>query len=173
MLLGENSNVRVRKEAVMCVGRLAEGVSDGFYETTLMQFYKKKAEENNWSVRKVCVDIIVDLAKRAKSKFLKEDLSNVMLNFLKDGHKTVRINAHKALPMFFGCIHLPVDSPMVEKLLDPYLKLVDSDINKQLGSSELVACISFAFPAVLRAISKEKWKQLLTLFNRLSKFLDK
>jgi serine/threonine-protein phosphatase 4 regulatory subunit 1 len=138
-----------------------------------MQFYRKKSEENNWNIRKVCVDIIIDLAKRAKSNFLKEDLSGIILRFLKDGHKTVRVNAHKCLPMFLGAINLPKDSPLIDKLLEPYLKLTESEVNQQLGSNELVASISYSFPAVLMALGKEKWKQLLALFNRLSKFLDK
>jgi hypothetical protein len=32
-----------------------------------MDFYRRKCEENSWSVRKACVDMIADLAKRTSS----------------------------------------------------------------------------------------------------------
>lgn len=70
--------------------------------------------------------MIVELVKQAGSTQVKEELSKWMLHFLKDGHKTVRINAHKTLPMFIGVVDLPKQSMMIERLLDPYLKLLDS-----------------------------------------------
>jgi serine/threonine-protein phosphatase 4 regulatory subunit 1 len=138
-----------------------------------MPFYQKKCEENTWSVRRVCVDIIIDLVKHAKTSTSKEWLSKWILHFLKDGHKTVRINAHKVLPMFIGMIELPKDSFMIDKLLDPYLRLLDSELDQQVGSNKIVRNIAYTFPAVLKSLGSIKWKQLYPLFNRMMKFTDK
>jgi hypothetical protein len=96
-----------------------------------------------------------------------------MLHFLKDGHKTVRINAHKNLPMFIGVIELPKESHMINRLLEPYLKLIESELNQQVGSNDIVRNIAYTFPAVLQTLGGVRWKQLYPLFNRMMKFLDK
>jgi len=171
--LGEHQSIRVRKEAVLCLPLLVRAVSYSFLESNLLNFYQKKCQENTWSVRKVCVDVIVEMVKQAKTLSVKEELSKWMLHFLKDGHKTVRINAHKALPMFIGVVELPKGSPMVERLMDPYLRLLDSELNHQVGSNDIVRNVAYNFPAVLQTLGGDQWKQLYPLFNRMMKFLDK
>ena len=158
---------------MLCLPLLAHAVSYHFLENNLLYFYQKKCEENTWSVRKVCVDVIVELVRQAKTITVKEELSRWMLHFLKDGYKTVRINAHKALPMFIGVVELPKGSAVLERLLEQYIKLLDSDLNQQVGSNDIVRNVAYTFPAVLQAIGGDKWKQVLPLFNRMMKFLDK
>jgi hypothetical protein len=75
--------------------------------------------------------------------------------------------------MFIGVIELPKESHMINRLLEPYLKLIESELNQQVGSNDIVRNIAYTFPAVLQTLGGVRWKQLYPLFNRMMKFLDK
>jgi serine/threonine-protein phosphatase 4 regulatory subunit 1 len=74
--------------------------------------------------------------------------------------------------MFLGVVTLPKNNPCLDLLLDPYLKLIDSDLNQSVGSNDIIKSISYTFPAVLEGLGKERWPKLIPLFTRLLKFTD-
>jgi len=55
-------------------------------------------------MRKACVDIVVEIAKICEMRDREETLSTILLGFLIDMSKWVKIAAYKALGPFIACL---------------------------------------------------------------------
>lgn len=60
----------------------------------------------------------------------KDHLSQLLLNFTKDGNKIVKISAFKIIPEFIANYNSP---KIPEKLVDIYVNLIDNEINHSLN----------------------------------------
>lgn len=61
--LGDDSSVKVRKEAIKHLPKISKLVSKQFFANRFSSFFMEKARDNsNWAIRKACVDIIIDMA---------------------------------------------------------------------------------------------------------------
>lgn len=62
--LGDDSSVKVRKEAIKHLPIISKLVSKQFFTNRFSSFFIEKAKDpNNWALRKACVDIIIDMAE--------------------------------------------------------------------------------------------------------------
>ena len=60
--LGEDSHLKVRQEAIINLPIISKEVSQSFFRNRLLKFYQKKSNEQNWGIRKSCVDILIEMA---------------------------------------------------------------------------------------------------------------
>ena len=56
--LGEDPQIKVRKEAVMNLPIISKVVSINFVRQKLIPFYQRVSQDNVWIVRKACVDVL-------------------------------------------------------------------------------------------------------------------
>lgn len=102
--LGEDSHLKVRQEAIVNLPIISKEVSQSFFRNRLLKFYQKKSNETNWGIRKSCVDIIIDMAAICDEATREGFLTEIMLNFIKDPHKWVKIPAYKSLGPFIAAL---------------------------------------------------------------------
>lgn len=171
--MGEDSQVRVRKEAVSNLTSIGKIVSPNFFKQRLLPFYLKLCKDSNWGVRKSCIDIIFEISKLCKDELAEvreNELTDAILNFLKDSNKWVKISAYKNLGPFISTLEgLKVN----EKLIENYLHMADSNVNNLAPDNEIIFACSYNFPAVVLTLGPSKWPTLVKLFQTLVKGNEK
>lgn len=98
--LGEDPNLKVRKEAIINLPSIAKVVGEAFFKNKLFDFYQKKSKESHWGIRKSCVDTIIEISKLCDQKTREGELVGIMFEFFKDPNKWVRNSAYKQLGAF-------------------------------------------------------------------------
>jgi serine/threonine-protein phosphatase 4 regulatory subunit 1 len=61
--LGDDTSVKVRKEAIKHLPVISKLVSKQFFNRFLDFFSEKSHDPTNWAIRKACIDIIIDIAE--------------------------------------------------------------------------------------------------------------
>ena len=97
-------------------------------------------------------------------------LSELMLVFLRDSNKWVRLSAYKNLGRFIWTLKgLKIN----EKLIQEFYRMTDNDINSIGRDNEVVYSCAFNFPAVCDALGRERWPELHRVYEKLLKNSDK
>lgn len=121
--------MRIKKEIIHSSSVLAKSVRRDFLNKEIIElFFSEKCKESIWGVRKACVEILPQLVLLTDCK--KDHLSQLLLNFTKDGNKIVKISAFKIIPEFIANYNSP---KIPEKLVDIYVNLIDNEINHSLN----------------------------------------
>lgn len=125
--LGDDTSVKVRKEAIKHLPVISKLVSKQFFKNRFSQFYSEKARDsNNWAIRKACIDIIIDMSELSDDTDREQNLSELMLALLKDSNKWVRLSAYKNLGKFIFTLK---GLSMNERLVVEFCRMTDNDIN--------------------------------------------
>ena len=77
--LGEDPNLKVRKEAIINLPSISKVVGESFFKNKLFEFYQKKAKESHWGIRKACVDTIIEISKLCDRRLREVEVTNIML----------------------------------------------------------------------------------------------
>jgi len=171
--MGEDPQLRVRKEAVSNLPSIGKIVSAYFFRQRLLPFYLKLCKDTNWGVRKSCIDTLYEISNICKEESIEireNELTEAMNNFLKDSNKWVKISAYKNLGPFIFTLQ---DQNINEKLIDSYLHMADSNINNLSPDNEIIYACAFNFPAVVLTLGPARWPLLSKLFQSLLKSNDK
>lgn len=150
--LGEDPQIKVRKEAVMHLPIISKVVSVCFVRQKLVPFYMRVSQDNVWIVRKACVDVLEDMFALAEPEVQQHQLVELMLGFLKDGTKWVKIAAYKQLGKVIVQLK---DKNTYDKLLEFYFQMVEPQMLKLGNGYEMMESCAFNFPAVLWATYTE------------------
>ncbi|EGR27934.1 protein phosphatase 4 regulatory subunit 1, putative [Ichthyophthirius multifiliis] len=168
--LGEDPQLRVKKESVLNLPKIGKEVSQEFFKQRLLPFYIRKSQDSFWGIRKACVDILVDISKICNDQTRETELTDILLNFLKDNSKWVKTSAFKNLGPFISTLQNQAPS---EKLFENYNKMVDNNINNLLQDDEIMIACSQYFPAILTIYGSKKWPLLYKTFTSLLKSTNK
>jgi len=171
--MGEDPQLRVRKEAVSNLSSIGKIVSPHFFRQRLLPFYLRLCKDPNWGVRKSCIDTIYEISNICKEELLdhrETELTDATLNFLKDSNKWVKISAYKHLGPFISTLQ---GYKIHEKLIESYLHMADNSVNNLSPDNEIIYACAYNFPAVLLALGPNKWHILSKLFQTLLKSNDK
>merc|ERR1719361_785102 len=87
--LSQDNSFRVRKATVQYFGPICEQVGPAHTEKVLLPIFMNLTKDSIWSVRKGCVESLVDISK-AVSREKRAELVNVMTAFLQDNSRWVR-----------------------------------------------------------------------------------
>ena len=94
-------------------------------------------KDANWGVRKACIDAAYDIATICKddlSEHKENEMTEAVVNFLKDQNKWVKISAYKILGPFISTLQgLKIN----EKLVDGFIHMPDSSINGMSQDNEV------------------------------------
>ncbi|EAR99442.2 protein phosphatase 4 regulatory subunit 1, putative (macronuclear) [Tetrahymena thermophila SB210] len=164
--LGEDPQLRVRKESVLNLPIVGKVVSQEFFQQRLLPFYIRKSQDNFWGIRKACVEIIVEISNICNNKVKEIELTELLLNCLKDQSKWVKIAAYKNLGPFIVTLE---NCHASEKLFDHYTKMTDNTINSLSNENEILISCAQYFPAILKVYGEKKWNQLQKTFSFLLK----
>ncbi|KAL4508405.1 hypothetical protein ABPG72_003709 [Tetrahymena utriculariae] len=164
--LGEDPQLRVRKESVLNLPIVGKVVSQEFFQQRLLPFYIRKSQDNFWGIRKACVEIIVEISNICNNKVKEIELTELLLNCLKDQSKWVKIAAYKNLGPFIVTLE---NCHASEKLFDHYTKMTDNTINSLSNENEILISCAQYFPAILKVYGEKKWSQLQKTFSFLLK----
>jgi serine/threonine-protein phosphatase 4 regulatory subunit 1 len=97
----KDSSVRIKKEIIHSSSIIAKSVTKEFLNKEIIdQFFTDRCKETVWGIRKACVEILPQLVILTETK--KEHLAHLLLNFIKDGNKMVKISAYKVVPEFIA-----------------------------------------------------------------------
>jgi len=171
--MGEDPQLRVRKEAVANLPSIGKVVSPQFFRQKLLPFYLKLCKDSHWGVRKSCIDIIYEISNLCKddlAEIRENELTEAILNFIKDSNKWVKISAYKNLGRFISTLE---GLRVSERLVENYLHMADSNVNSLGTDSEIIHACAFNFPAVVLTLGPNKWPVLVRLFQTLVKSNDK
>lgn len=129
----------------------------------LLDLYQTLATDNIWSVRKGCVESIVDLSKAVKPE-TRIRLVGIMEKFLKDTSRWVRNTAYEFLGPFIATLTTEQISPDFLRSFTniPKLKSAEAD-------TESCNHCAFNFPAVVQTVGKERWDELREAYMLLLK----
>lgn len=87
-----------------------------------------------WVVRKACVDNIVDITKMCEPNDRENMLTSIMLRFLKDTNKWVKISGYKQLGPFISTL---AGLNINEKLYENYCLMTESSLNNLSPDNEV------------------------------------
>lgn len=87
-----------------------------------------------WGVRKACVDKACDISKISDGETRETQLSEILLSFLKDSSKWVKIAAYKNLGPFLATLE---GRKINEKLIESYLSMTESSVNGLCQDNEV------------------------------------
>lgn len=149
--LGEDPQIRVRKEAINNLSLLAKVVTHGFFKQRLLPFYLRSyliinlffiikyifisvTNDNAWVVRKACVDNLVEITQLCEPNDRESFLTVVMLKFLKDTNKWVKISSFKQLGPFISTL---AGLNINEKLYESYCMMTDPSLNSISPDNEV------------------------------------
>jgi serine/threonine-protein phosphatase 4 regulatory subunit 1 len=146
--------LKVRQEAINNLPIISKEVSQSFFRNRLLKFYQKKSNETNWGIRKSCVDIIIDMSSICDDATREGPLTEIMLNFIKDQHKWVKIPAYKNLGPFIAALKGRIIN---ERLLEAYFRMSTHEINDLSLENEIFYSCAYNFPAVLYTLGPASW----------------
>lgn len=153
--LGDDTSVKVRKEAIKHLPVISKLVSRQFFKHRFSEFYSEKARDsNNWAIRKACIDIIIEMAELSDNTQREQNLSEIMLTFLRDNNKWVRLSAYKNLGKF---IYTLKGLALNEKLIQEFSRMIDNDVNSIGRENEIMYSCAFHFPAVADVLGPARW----------------
>ena len=93
-----------------------------------------------WLVRKSCVETIVDICNITDISLRNSNFTPIMLNFLKDENKWVKIAAYKNLGPFIASLD---SSTISEKLFEHYYSMVENNIKNISTENEVYLSLSW------------------------------
>lgn len=161
LALSQDNSFRVRKATVQYFGPICEQLGHESTEEQLLPIFKKLCKDNIWSVRKGCVESLIDISK-AINQEKRADLIDVMVAFLGDSSRWVRNAAYEMLGKFIST--LTSDQVKPEFLLFytniPQLKTTEAD-------TESSNHCAFCFPGVLLTLGPDRWGELVDTYNIL------
>lgn len=168
--LGEDSHLKVRQEAIINLPTISKEVSQGFFKNRFFKFYQKKSGETHWGIRKCCVDIIIEIANICDEATRETQLTEIMLAFIRDTHKWVKISAYKNIGPFIATLK---GRAINDKLLESYVRMSTHEINDLSLENEIFYSCAYNFPAVLFTLGAAAWETLFPTYQRLLKVPDK
>lgn len=159
--LSQDNSFRVRKATVQYFGPICEQVGHDHTEKTLLPIYLTLTKDAIWSVRKGCVESLVDIS-HAVSKTSKPKLIEVMRGFLQDNSRWVRNTAYELLGPFIATL----TSDLISKdFLWYYTNIPNLKPNE--ADTESSNHCAFNFPAVVLTLGPTRWPELLETYNSL------
>ncbi|CAD8051234.1 unnamed protein product [Paramecium sonneborni] len=166
---GEDISMRVRKESIQQLPQIAKQVRPEFFISRLLPHYLQKSEDkSSWQIRRACVEIIVKLAQIAPKHIRQNELSNKMIDFLKDSNKWVKASAFFLLGQFIYTLH--DCNQKNEQLLNEYCRSTNKDVCEYFSSDqEIFDSCAASFHLVVEIFGKDKWPNLLKLLQSLVK----
>lgn len=93
-------------------------------------------------------------------------LTTIMLKFLKDNNKWVKISGYKQLGPFISTL---AGLNINEKLYENYCLMTESSLNNLSPDNEIIIACAFNFPAVLQAFGSSRWTQMSKMFLTMMK----
>lgn len=93
--LGEDPQIRVRKESITHLPTISKVVSSKFFTQKLLPFFMDKRKEHVWGMRKACVDVLVSMAEIADRPQREKELTQMLLEYLNDQNRWVKVAAYK------------------------------------------------------------------------------
>merc|ERR1719242_407860 len=161
--LSQDNSFRVRKATVQVFGSVCAQMGQDKTETVMLELYQKLATDNIWSVRKGCVESIVDLSKAVKPA-TRVTLVTLMEKFLKDTSRWVRNTAYEFLGPFISTLESDQITPeFLQSFTNiPKLKSAEAD-------TESCNHCAFNFPAVVQTVGADRWDELRDSYMLLLK----
>lgn len=93
-------------------------------------------------------------------------LTTIMLKFLKDTNKWVKVASYKELGRFINTLS---GLNISEKLYENYCQMTDNTLNSLSPDNEIIISCAFNFPAVLQAFGASRWPQMSKMFLLMMK----
>jgi len=95
---------------------------------------KRVIKDMVWLVRKSCVETIVEICNITELSLRNSNFTPIMLNFLKDENKWVKIAAYKSL----GPLIASLDATNInEKLIEHYYSMVENNVKNISTENEV------------------------------------
>jgi len=161
--LSQDNSFRVRKATVQVFGAVCSQMGELKTEDTMLELYQKLAQDNIWSVRKGCVESIVELSKAVRPE-TRLQLVLLMEKFLKDTSRWVRNTAYEFLGPFLSTLDSDqISAEFLQSFTNiPKLKSAEAD-------TESCNHCAYNFPAVVLTVGKERWDELRESYMLLLK----
>merc|ERR1719208_145624 len=161
--LSQDNSFRVRKATVQVFGAVCSQMGEAKTENLMLELYQKLATDNIWSVRKGCVESIVELSKAVRSE-TRLELVSLMEKFLKDTSRWVRNTAYEFLGPFLSTLDSSqISAEFLQSFTNiPKLKSAEAD-------TESCNHCAYNFPAVVLTVGKERWDELRESYMLLLK----
>jgi len=165
--LSQDNSFRVRKATVQVFGavcsQMGEAKTENLMVNKMLELYQKLATDNIWSVRKGCVESIVELSKAVRSE-TRLELVSLMEKFLKDTSRWVRNTAYEFLGPFLSTLDSSqISAEFLQSFTNiPKLKSAEAD-------TESCNHCAYNFPAVVLTVGRERWDELRESYMLLLK----
>jgi len=161
LALSQDNSFRVRKATVQYFGPICEQLGSDCTEEQLLPIFKKLCKDNIWSVRKGCVESLIDIS-RAISQEKRTELIDVMRAFLGDSSRWVRNTAYEMLGRFISTLTSEQVKPEFLRFYTniPQLKTTEAD-------TESSNHCAFCFPGVLKTLGSDRWDELVDTYTIL------
>jgi len=163
LALSQDTSFRVRKQTVQYFGPICEQLGPESTESMLLPIFLKLCKDSIWSVRKGCVESLIDLSK-AISQERRKELIDVMTTFCSDSSRWVRNTAYEMLGKFISTL---TSEQITAEFLSlytniPKLKSTEADTESSFAGA-------FCFPGVLLTLGRDRWPELADTYSLLIK----
>ena len=109
---------------------------------------------------------ICNLCNGETAKYKEKELTTMMLGFLKDTNRWVKISAYLRLGEFISSLQ---GQKVHEGLVEHYLQMASSSVNGLTQENEIIIACAYNFPAVILTLGPAHWPAFLKLFHVLMK----
>jgi len=130
----------------------------------LFPLFETLCNDNNWGVRKACVESIAVVSQNISQNVRKEKLTTIFYTLIEDSSRFVRSSAFKSLgPLIATFPKGDVDN----KLLSYYTSMTSEELKEGDIIDGLEIFCAYNFPAVLLTAGSEKWPELKNVHLKL------
>lgn len=151
-LLSSDSSFSVRKTVARYLGGVSKVIGAGERaQESVLNLYVNLCQDDVWGVRQACVEASEEVALSLTHSARVSKLVPLYRRFLEDPSRWVR---NRAYENYGKLLHSLRSEDISNELLQIFTGMA---FQAEIGDPELSEYCSFYFPAVLEAITKERW----------------
>eukprot|EP01103_Thecamoeba_quadrilineata_P000011 TRINITY_DN10006_c0_g1_i1.p1 TRINITY_DN10006_c0_g1~~TRINITY_DN10006_c0_g1_i1.p1 ORF type:complete len:630 (+),score=99.61 TRINITY_DN10006_c0_g1_i1:281-1891(+) len=173
MKLSKDSHFEIRKSVASHLGIISRAIGTEDTMQFLVPIFQLMSTDEIWSVRKACVESLVDIAANVTPECRSNELLSLYLNLLNDESRWVKSAACQNLGQFVACFPTNEVSPnLVRWFTDLSPNSVSNSTPPTFADSETALMCAFHLPGILVTIGKERWEELHPTFKVLCEDLQ-
>ncbi|KAJ9469211.1 Serine/threonine-protein phosphatase 2A 65 kDa regulatory subunit A alpha isoform [Diplonema papillatum] len=152
-LISADTSFSVRKHVASSLGKLMTVIGPQNSVERLLPVYLKLCEDDIWGVRKACAEHICEVSTAVTREARNTKLVEAFSKLVEDQSRWVKVGSYQNLG---GFIHTFEQEDIPATLIKLFSSMAPQD-GSECDYSEYCA---YSFPAVVRAVGKERWSDL-------------
>lgn len=162
-LLSNDNSFLVRKTVGCNLGGIGAVVNTDAAQQKVVTLFLALCQDDTWGVRQACAESIEQVSLSMPEWVRVEHLVPAFTRLLEDNSRWVRTRAYES---FGPLLHTLAEPDISKDLVRLYTDMAYMSEN---GDSELSEYCAYSLPAVVQAIGKDRWDEIVDAFGTMLK----